>query len=103
MVRRQCGNIGLRQCRVVAVDGALTLGGGTLSNVSGSVITVANATTLTGNSTLAGTSGLALNGTFTNSGASRTLTVSNRASTTFGTVDLSELTDGPYVNYHRRR
>jgi autotransporter-associated beta strand protein len=84
------GTLALGNASALPSTGTLTLGGGTLSNVSGSPITAPNTTVLTANSTIAGTSSLTINGSFTNSGASRTLTVSNTGGTTLGTVNLSE-------------
>ncbi len=83
--------------------GSATLGlGGTNANTptlaaSGGARTIANgvtllATSLGGNPTIAGSNDLTINGVLTNSGASRTLTVNNTGTTTFGTggIALSE-------------
>jgi fibronectin-binding autotransporter adhesin len=73
-------------------SGQLTLGGGTIAS-SGGARTIANTTIIsTGNGTVGGADNFTFGGSFTNSTASRTLTVSNSGTTTFGTVDLSEAT-----------
>jgi fibronectin-binding autotransporter adhesin len=84
------GTLALNNVAALPSTGTVTLGGGTLSNVSGSAIVAPNNVTMTANSTIGGTSAFTFNGSFTNSGANRTLTVSNSAGTTFGTVNISE-------------
>ncbi|HEX4412565.1 MAG TPA: autotransporter-associated beta strand repeat-containing protein, partial [Lacipirellulaceae bacterium] len=84
------GTLALGNAGALPSTGPLALGGGTLSNVSGSAIVAPNVTTLTANTTLAGTSALTLNGGLTNSGGNRTLTLSNTAGTTLGAINLSE-------------
>jgi len=70
---------------------ALSLGGGTLRNSTGGLVTVGGATNLTTNSTIDGASGFTFNGTFTNTAAgNRTLTNNSSGPVTLaGTVSLS--------------
>ncbi|HEX8911069.1 MAG TPA: autotransporter-associated beta strand repeat-containing protein, partial [Humisphaera sp.] len=71
--------------------GSLLFNGGTLSATADLTAGVPNAVVLAGNGTIGGTNKLNLSGSFTNSGASRTLTVNNTALTTLsGPVYLSE-------------
>jgi fibronectin-binding autotransporter adhesin len=71
--------------------GAFTFGGGTMQAVGANPITLANNTALTANAAVGGAQDLTFNGTFTNSGGDRTLTVSNTGATTLaGRVYLSE-------------
>lgn len=84
------GTLALGNIAALPTTGLVTLGGGTLSNVSGGGITAPNAVSITANSTLAGSNSFNFTGSITNSAANRTLTVSNTGGTTFATVDLSE-------------
>jgi autotransporter-associated beta strand protein len=69
---------------------ALSLGGGTLRNSSGGVVTVGGATSLTTNSTIDGANGFTFNGAFTNTAAgNRTLTNNSSGPVTLGAVNLS--------------
>ena len=70
---------------------ALSLGGGTLRNSTGGLVTVGGATSLTTNSTIDGANGFTFNGTFTNTAAgARTLTNNSTGPVTLaGTVNLS--------------
>ena len=70
--------------------GNLALNGGTLIAGNGAR-TLANSVTLTASSAIGGTNNLTMNGVFTNSGGSRTLTVANTGATTLaGSVYLSD-------------
>ncbi len=70
--------------------GAFTLNGGTIQ-ADASARSLANTITLKAASTLGGSQNLTFSGQFTQSGASRTLTVNNTASTIFtGGIRLSE-------------
>jgi fibronectin-binding autotransporter adhesin len=83
-------------------SGVLTLGGTGAINPtvisSGSPRTIANGVILStiatggGAAQIGGSNDLTINGALTNSGAGRTLTVSNTGMTTFANVDLSEVT-----------
>jgi autotransporter-associated beta strand protein len=68
--------------------GTLTLNGGTLQG-DGTARALANAITLSNNSTIAGSSALTFNGTLTNSNGNRTLTNNNAGGFTLGAVNLS--------------
>jgi fibronectin-binding autotransporter adhesin len=83
------GNLIMTNANAVPSANALTLGGGTLTNSTGSLKTIAGATTLSANSTLAGADSFTFSGTFTNSGGSRTLTVNTANATLSGPVSLS--------------
>lgn len=69
-------------------SGFLSLNGGTLRG-DGTARVLGNAVTLAANSVIGGASNLTFNGTLTNSGGNRTLTVSNSALTTIGAINLS--------------
>ncbi len=66
----------------------LALAGGTLSAFDGARA-ISNNVTLSANSTISGTLNLSLNGTLTNSGGNRTLTVNNTGATTLSNINLS--------------
>lgn len=84
------GNLIMTNAGAVPSANALTLGGGTLTNSTGSSKTISGATTLSANSTLAGVNDYAISGAFTNSGGNRTLTVNSTGGATLsGGVNLS--------------
>ncbi len=72
--------------------GALTLAGGTFAGTSGPR-SLANVVNLTGSSIIGGSSNLTFTGAFAQSGGSRTLTVNNSGTTTFGDTSSFTLAD----------
>lgn len=70
-------------------SGALTITGGALE-ASGGSRTIGNTTALQGNVTIGGANNIDFTGTWTQSGADRTITVSNSGTTTFGNIVLAE-------------
>lgn len=70
-------------------SGALSITGGTLE-ASGGSRTIGNTTSLAGNVTVGGANNIDFTGTWTQTGADRTITVSNSGTTTFGNIVLAE-------------
>jgi fibronectin-binding autotransporter adhesin len=84
------GTLILANANAMPSANTLSLGGGTLRNSTGGLVTVGGATNLTTNSTIDGANGFTLNGAFTNTAAgARTLTNNSTGLVTLGPVNLS--------------